>query len=96
MPRVVRWPFGWRVAIKYRTVRQLAGIGLTNCHGAWVGDQRTIYVCKSDHVAEQCETIAHELQHAATDYRHYVDQYVRLPLQMESAETAYELAEEED
>ena len=94
MPRVIRLPFGFAIKVKYRTSRQLVAAGLSDCHGAWVGSERAIYVCRDDHIGEQAETIAHELQHAGVDFRHYVDQFVRLPLKLESAETALDLAEE--
>ena len=96
MPTAIRWPFGWRVQILYRTARQLARMGLPKVHGCWIGEDRTIYVCSEDHVGDQAETIAHELQHASADYRHWVDQYVRLPLLHESANTAVELTDEEE
>lgn len=96
MPRIVRWPFGWKVTIVYKTARQLAQMGLPNTHGCWMGELRTIYVNSDDHVGDQAETIAHECQHAGVDYRHWVDQYVRLPLLHESAATAVELTDDDE
>jgi hypothetical protein len=96
MPKTVRLPFGYSVTIKYRTTRQLEQAGLGVCHGAWVTGEKCIYVNRDDHIAEQMETVAHELQHAAGDYRHWVDQYWRLPLQQESAMTAMDLAEDDE
>jgi hypothetical protein len=96
LPKEIRLPFGYRIEIRYRTGRQLKKLGLDGSHGCWYGPDRAIYIRSDDHVGEQCETIAHELEHASTDYRHWVDMYVRMPLIQESAETALDLAEEDD
>lgn len=106
MPREIRLPFGWRIAVRYKTEAQLRALGLGMCHGSWLanagaapdkdGFLGTIYINRNDHCGEQCETIAHELEHAVTDYREWVDKTLRLPLQMESAETQYELAEDDE
>ena len=95
LPHSIRLPFGFVIPIRYRTQAQMVKIGLGSCHGAWDAGERAIYVCRDDHVAEQAETIAHELLHAANDYRHWVDQCIRIPLQMQSAETAMELSSDE-
>jgi hypothetical protein len=96
MPHRIAWPFGYVITVHYVSDRQMGRVGLPGCSGGWFQHNRRIYVRKAEHVAEQCETIAHELEHASTDFRHWVDQYIRIPLQQESAETAMELAEEDE
>ena len=99
MPRRIKLPFGFVIEVRYRTKKQLAAMGFGQVAGAWLMDGKqppTIYVARDDHVADQCETIAHELQHSLTDYRHWVDSTLRYPLQQESAETALELSEDEE
>lgn len=97
MPRRIPLPFGFVIDVRYRTRKQLTALGLGDVSGAWVmGDPPTIYICNEDHVAEQCESVAHELQHGLIDYRHWVDCTIRFPLQQESAETALEMAPDDD
>ena len=99
MPRRIKLPFGFLIDVRNRTSKQLEKLGLGIVSGAWVMEDHktpTIYVCRDDHIAEQCETIAHELQHSLTDYRHWVDRTLRFPLQQESAETALEMAEDDE
>lgn len=94
LPRQITLPFGYKIRVLYRTPAQLNAAGLPDCHGAWVATTRTLYINRTDHVAEQMLSLAHELQHACVDYLHWLDQWRVQPLCAESAETARELEEE--
>ena len=96
MPKTVRLPFGYVVTVRYLTQAQMSRQGMGDSHGCWVGDERAIYVLAEDPPGEQAETLAHELQHAATDLRHYVDQMIRQPLRTEGALTQAALEEDDE
>lgn len=78
LPRVVRLPFGFAVRVRIVTAAELAralGWSVTEAQdtdGAWHSDTRTIYLRSTLPPKRRRYVLAHELQHAVTDWAHHL------------------------
>lgn len=87
MPAWVVYPFGFKIRVRYLTAAQLAQVGgRKGCAGLWDYNLKTIYVLNEDPLHEQIETLGHEMQHACTDFRTWLEIKLRMPLAAATAE----------
>lgn len=63
---------GVTVAVKLASRAELDRWGQKGAYAIWVVDERTIYVLKNLAWAKKVEHFLHELEHAFTDYKHWM------------------------
>jgi len=68
IPTKITLPFGYVIRVRKASAKVLADIGLDECDGAWVVEERTIWVSKDQSHAEQVITLSHEMLHAIADW----------------------------
>lgn len=74
LPRVVRLPFGFAVRVRVTTAAEMARAcrwslaEAQTVEGSWDWDSRTIYVRSTLPPRRKRYVLAHELQHAVTDW----------------------------
>lgn len=83
--------------IKVRTARgeHLREVLGRDVYGIWIESKRLILINADHPTWEQLRAFYHELKHAVVDAEHYVRCRFVEPMEMEAAETAYELMEGE-
>lgn len=75
---MVRLPFGFSVRVRIVTAAELARalgwsvIEAQGTDGAWHSDTRTIYLRSTLPPKRRRYVLAHELQHAVTDWAHHL------------------------
>lgn len=78
LPRLIRLPFGFIVRVRICTAAELAracGWSLAEAQatdGGWHVDTRTIYLRSTLSPLRRRYVLAHELQHAVTDWAHHL------------------------
>jgi Zn-dependent peptidase ImmA (M78 family) len=75
IPRTVRLPFGFTVAVRQVTRAEMRDVaecadGDEEPDGLWAGDEMTIYLVRSLPITRRRYILCHELQHAAADLTH--------------------------
>ena len=72
IPRSVRFPFGYKVAVRLVTAKQVEKANGQAAHGCWDGGKRTIYIDRALAPLERRYVMSHEMIHALADWQHYV------------------------
>lgn len=70
IPRIVRLPFGYKVKVVQKTLKELAVLAGDAVYGLWVVDEMTIYIAKNLPMWKKRETFVHEFKHALNDWEH--------------------------
>lgn len=70
IPRTIRLPFGYTVRVREVSKREMEDECGDYLDGAWVADDRTIYLRRTLNVTRKRYILCHELQHAIADLQH--------------------------
>ena len=73
IPKVLHLPYNYSITVKQISKEYMEDtLGLEDCEGAWLVDDRTIFVRKDLSFINQMDTFLHELDHGINDYRSWV------------------------
>lgn len=78
IPKVIWFPFGYRIEVKQKRLADASGYWIAGPKGGTIEiESRLPYL-------DRLETLGHEMAHAITDYRHWLNQEIILPLLQET------------